>query len=100
MREVDKVIVKGKSEPVSIYEVLDFHTEETFPNLMEVVSQFNSGIEHYRKGEWGKATSAFEKALANNRNDKVSQMYIDRCETLKNQDLGDDWNGVWVMKTK
>ena len=34
-REVDRVIVKGKTEPASIFEILDYHTEETFPNLRE-----------------------------------------------------------------
>ena len=100
MREVDKVVVKGKTEPVSIYEVLDFHTEETFPNLQEVVNQFNNGILHYRKREWDLAIEAFQEALARNSNDKLSEMYIDRCKALKTQKLGDDWNGVWVMKTK
>lgn len=99
-REVDKVIVKGKTEPVSIYEVLDFHTEETFPNLMEVVNQFNNGVQHYRKREWSTAIEAFQEALIRNQDDKISQMYIDRCKLLKKQNLGDDWNGVWVMKTK
>ena len=49
IREIDRVIVKGKTEPVGIYEVLDFHTEETFPHLMEVVNQFDNGVQHYRK---------------------------------------------------
>jgi adenylate cyclase len=100
VREVDKVVVKGKTEPVSIYEVLDFHTEETFPNLMVVVNQFNNGIQYYRKREWALAIESFQEALARNSNDKISQMYIDRCKSLKKQKLADDWNGIWVMKTK
>src|SRR3546814_8217350 len=34
-REVDRVVVKGKTEPVAIYEILDYHTDESYPNLME-----------------------------------------------------------------
>jgi len=40
MREIDKVVVKGKTEPVGVYEVLDFHTEETFPHMPEVIGLF------------------------------------------------------------
>jgi adenylate cyclase len=32
-REVDIVVVKGKTRPVSIYEVLDYHTEDSYPSL-------------------------------------------------------------------
>ena len=35
VREVDKVIVKGKTEPAAVFEVLDYHTDETFPNPVE-----------------------------------------------------------------
>jgi hypothetical protein len=38
MREIDLVVVKGKTQPVAVFEVLDYHTEQTFPNLMDVVS--------------------------------------------------------------
>src|SRR5262249_45751345 len=40
VREVDHVIVKGKHEPVALFEVLDYHTEETFPNLLDAVQYF------------------------------------------------------------
>ena len=98
-REVDRVIVKGKTEPVAVYEILDFHTEETFPNVMEVLNEFKSGLLRYREGRWDDAISLFKEGLSLNPDDKVSQIYIERCEYLK-ANPPDDWNGVWVMKTK
>ena len=50
-REIDRVVVKGKTEPVGVYEVLDFHTAETFPNVMEVLNYFKDGLEKYRVGD-------------------------------------------------
>lgn len=99
-REVDRVVVKGKTEPVEIYEVLDYHTEESFPNLVEVINLFREGVTQYRRGNWDKAISAFQEALALNPRDKVSQMYVERCQHLKTNPPDDDWHGVWVMKTK
>jgi adenylate cyclase len=100
MREVDRVVVKGKHEPIGIYEVLDCYTDETFPNLMEVVSFFKGGLGYYRKQQWDKATEAFQQAVALNPNDKLTHMYIERCALLKADPPGEEWNGVWVLKTK
>jgi len=99
IRDVDRVIVKGKTEPVEVYEVLDFHTDETFPNLMEAVNHFKSGRQFYNKGEWDKAIKAFNEAIGLNPNDKLAKTYIERCEHLK-ADAPADWNGVWVMTSK
>ena len=55
IRDIDDVVVIGKSEPVGVYEVLDYHTDETFPNLMDVVNHFSEGRKHYRAGDWDKA---------------------------------------------
>ena len=100
IRNVDKVVVKGKTEPVGVYEVLDYHTDETFPNLMEVVSYFKEGIGHYQRGTWEKAMKAFGEALNHHPGDKLSQTYIDRCQYMIANPPGDDWNGVWVMTSK
>ncbi len=99
-REIDRVVVKGKTEPVNIYEVLDYHTDETFPNLLEVVNQFKGGLEYYRKGKWKQAISAFKEALKLHPEDFASRMYIERCEHLQANPPGDGWNGVWMMTSK
>lgn len=100
IRKIDRVVVKGKTEPVSIYEVLDHHTEETFPNLMDVINNFAHGLVCYQKGQWDKAMDAFHSGLSRNGNDKLAQMYIDRCEHLKKNPPPAGWDGVWIMTSK
>ncbi|MEG3617862.1 GAF domain-containing protein [Magnetovibrio sp. PR-2] len=99
IRDIDDVIVKGKTEPVGVYEVLDYHNDETFPNLMDGVGYFTEGRNHYRHGEWDKAMTSFNDVLKANPGDQLSKTYIERCEHLKDEDPA-DWNGVWVMKSK
>ncbi|MBF0161420.1 MAG: GAF domain-containing protein [Magnetococcales bacterium] len=100
LRDIDLVVVKGKTQPVGVYEVLDYHTPESFPNLMEVVNHFGNGIQHYRGGRFEPAIQAFQEALRRNPADKLSEMYIDRCNTLIAHPPGDNWDGVWVMTSK
>ena len=99
-REVDLVVVKGKTKPVSIFEVLDHHTEATFPNLMDVVNHFKDGLTKYRAGKWDPAVSAFREALSANPADKLSNIYIERCLKLKKSPPKGEWDGIWVMEDK
>ena len=98
-RQVDNMIVKGKTKPVKVYEVLDYHTKESFPNMIEVLEMFNNGMEFYNEAKWDDAIKFFKKAEKANPKDKASIMYIDRCKALKKQNPK-DWNGVWVSKSK
>jgi adenylate cyclase len=100
LREIDLVVVKGKTQPVSIYEVLDYHDELTFPNMMETLGHFKEGLSLYRKGDFSKSKSSFENALLVNGSDKLSKMYIDRNDYLMAHPPADDWSGIWVMEDK
>ena len=98
-REVDRVVVKGKTEPVAIHEVLDYHTNETFPNLMDVVNDFRDGINSYRRGAWDTAIGSFQRCLHAHPGDTLSAIYIDRCEALRTNPP-ETWDGIWVMTSK
>ncbi|MBT8136560.1 MAG: GAF domain-containing protein [Gammaproteobacteria bacterium] len=99
IRDVDLVVVKGKTKPVGVYEVLDYHNEQTFPNLMDNVNYFNEGVRQYRAGNWEKGIANFQEALKASPADALSTTYIERCKYLQ-QHPPEQWNGVWVMKSK
>ena len=99
VRDIDEVIVKGKTEPVRVYEVLDYHSAEAFPNLMEVVGHFKEGRKHFGAGDWNKAEASFRNTLAAHPKDKLSEIYIERCAYMK-ANPPDHWDGVWKLDSK
>ena len=99
-REVDRVVVKGKTEPVAVFEILDYHTDDTFPNLRACLEAFQDGLASYRRQEWDQAESAFAKALQCNPEDKLSTTYLKRVTMMRETPPGPQWNGTWVMTTK
>ncbi len=99
-REIDLVVVKGKTQPVAIHEILAYHTRESFPGIGEVLGLFKDGLGAYRARKWDAAIKVFGECLAINPNDKPSQLYVERAQFLKQNPPPDDWSGVWVMESK
>ena len=99
-REIDLVVVKGKTKPVAIYEILEYHTRDTFPGIGEVLGLFKDGLSAYRARKWDVSIKLFNKCLEINPKDKPSQFYIDRVNYFKKNPPPDDWEGVWVMDSK
>jgi adenylate cyclase len=100
LREVDRVVVKGKREPVSVFECLDHHDVSSFPNLMEAVGAFNEGLARYRDADFEKAARWFEEALKANPGDRLAALYVERSATLRHSPPPADWDGTWVMAEK
>ena len=99
-RDIDLVVVKGKTQPVGVYEILDHHTDDTFPHLVECLGHFRDGLAKYRGRAFGPARELFEKVLALNPGDKAAKLYLERCRILTDAPPPPDWSGVWVMEEK
>ncbi|HII71301.1 TPA: adenylate/guanylate cyclase domain-containing protein [Candidatus Woesearchaeota archaeon] len=104
-RKIDKVAVKGKKEPVIIYELAGSfaEAEEWYQPLCD---KFEEGVGHYFDKEWDKAIHCFKECLkirkdrGDGKDDGPSVTFIERCEIFKKTPPPKDWDGVWVMKTK
>jgi len=100
IRPADLLRVKGKTEPVAIYEILDHHDDDSFPNLNESTTLFEQGYQLYQNGDFTKARSVFEKCMALNAADKLSALYMTRCTHFLDDPPEGEWDGVWVMTSK
>lgn len=105
IRCLDLVRVKGKNEPVEIFEVLDFaHTPLLYSNIQTIqdeVLAFNEAITMYRKSNFSEAKEQFE-AILNQfdvSNPTIYQMYIQRCDTYI-QTPPADFDGVFTHTSK
>ncbi|MBF0235084.1 MAG: CHASE2 domain-containing protein [Desulfamplus sp.] len=97
-RELDKVRVKGRQEPVRIYELLgkDYFTNGAY----SFVESFERGLFYYREGSFSKAIECFEETLLLKPHDKPSQLFIQRCNTLEKEELQSNWDGTCTFTQK
>lgn len=100
LREVDRIRVKGKVRPVAIYEILDYHDEESFPHQAEHLEVYRDGLTCYRSRDWPTAIARFENALALHSRDRASSLYLERCRYYLEHPPADDWDGVCIMESK
>ncbi len=100
LREIDRLRVQGKQEPVAIYEAMDHLDDETLPNLTPTVERYAEGIRRYRAREWKDALTCFREALTLRPDDRPSRIYLERCEHFLDSPPPDDWDGVWTMTSK
>jgi adenylate cyclase len=99
-REIDLLLVKGKTQPVAVYEVLDYHTDETYPRVSDALGRFRDALAKYRRRQFEAARGLFEEVLSINPDDKAAQMYVERCNLLAANPPAPEWAGVWVMEGK
>lgn len=98
MREIDLVRVKGKILPVKIYELV---SEGIPPQpVQDLLTHFNQGYEFYHQKKFSEALAAFNKALDLNPADGPSRLYIERCNEFIASAPPEEWDGVFIMKTK
>ncbi len=96
-RELDSVRVKGKERPVAIYELVGERDIIVYPE--EFLQHYSNGLNLYKERKWKEAIEEFKKALQH-RDDEISKMYIKRCKHFIKYPPGEDWDGVFTLKTK
>ncbi|MDA4846660.1 adenylate/guanylate cyclase domain-containing protein [Hoeflea poritis] len=96
-RRIDNLIVKGKTEPVAIYEPLGQLTALGEP-VIELKERFEAALDAFSSGDWAKAETGFDGCRQFN--DPVSEVYLERLAIIRRDGAPKDWNGVWQLDEK
>lgn len=97
-REVDRIRVKGKKQPVVIYELLASISERK--GYADLLAKFNQALTTYRSQNWPEAAGQFSGLLTKYPNDGPSQVLLNRCQEFIEESPEANWDGVYVMKSK
>jgi adenylate cyclase len=94
-RLLDRVIVKGKSEPVELYECENPCTPK---NYAELCRRYKMAFDEYHLGRFAEAQTQFD-ALVQESSDGPSKALSARCAELIAHPSA-NWRGIWKMDAK
>lgn len=97
-REIDLMTVKGKTEPVRIYEVLQ-ESKSAAEKLVKLKKIFETSLELYRKQKWADAERGFS-ALVKELKDDTSKVFLQRIKEFQADPPPKGWDGVFHRTTK
>ena len=98
-REVDRVRVKGKEEPVAIFEPVGAQGAVA-AGMQQEIKLWNQALRHYRAREWDQADVALLNLTRMAPECGLYGKYAERVAHLRKEPPGEAWNGVWKFETK
>jgi len=107
-RYLDRIVVKGRSQPVAVYEIAGFK-EDLAPRTFDCLGVYAQGVERYLAQDWDGAEALFRKSAELEPNQphvtpgiesNPSLILTERCHHMRAHPPGAGWDGVYVMKEK
>jgi len=98
-REIDTVVVVGKTEPQRIFELVG-RKGEVARERLALRDAYVEALDAYRRKDWEKALAGFEDCLAIVPCDAPSKLFLERIAQFRVTAPGAEWNGVWSLVEK
>jgi adenylate cyclase len=98
-REIDTVIVAGKTEAIRVYELL-CEKGKLDEKRCELREAFEEGLGAYRARDWERAAERFEKCQGIDPKDGPSRVFADRVRELAANPPQGQWDGAWRATEK
>ena len=101
--EIDYITVKGKTEPELVYAIMgrdDVANSGRFQKLRDLNAKM---LSCYRGRDWLAALSAIEEGRVVDENGRLNtlfDLYVERIGAFQENPPPDNWDGVYVLKTK
>ena len=100
LRYLGLVQLKGKQEPLHIYECFSPNTKEEVARKQKTLSLFNEGIENYLNSSFGNSVQAFESLTEINPGDLTAAFFLNNAKNFLQKGIPENWNGIIEMASK
>lgn len=98
-RELDRVRVKGKYKPITIYEPLGLIAAVANEQL-RAIHVLEQGLQYYRQQQWFAAQTVFQQLARQYPNDKLYAIYLERITHYLQSPPEADWDGAFTHTSK
>ncbi|HET7232136.1 MAG TPA: adenylate/guanylate cyclase domain-containing protein, partial [Longimicrobium sp.] len=99
-REIDRVRVVGRKEPVAIYELISLAGDAADEKTAALLAGFAEALALFRERRFGTALDAFEELAMRYPDDGPTAVYLDRCRKHAILPPPVDWDGVYQLASK
>jgi adenylate cyclase len=101
--EIDFVIVKGKTEPESVYAIIGWKEIEATEEFQRMRACLTELLERYRGRDWEGALQLIERRRQSDEASSLGtlfEVYEERILAFRSSPPPDDWNGAYRLQTK
>ena len=99
-RQIDRVKVKGKSQPVELFDVFQADPPEIRQLKRATASTFTAGFTAYVDGDLNRAHSLLTQVITAHPSDTAANVLLSRVMTFMAEGLPNDWSGTVAMESK
>ena len=100
VRELDVIRVKGRTQPVRVYELLAEPGTALSFEKEELLNHFSQGLEDYKNWRWKEAIAHFQAALEIAPDDGPSLALLSRCRAFRTIPPPEDWDGIYQQASE
>lgn len=100
IRTLGKIRVKGKTDAVTIYEVLDGEAEQSLRAKLATLEHFEAGVNLFQAGRFAEAEEQFRQATSSNPSDQAAVQYQQRAARFAAIGAPPGWDGAETLTEK
>lgn len=100
VRELDLVQVKGKTKPVTIYELLGLPDMPITAEQQQTLDLYAQGLQHYKQREWTEAFECMHQVYVLDPACQPAYLYLQRTQEFIKDPPPESWDGTFQITTK
>jgi len=100
VRELDCIRVKGKDQPINVYELVGLRSDPLDSQQEHLIASYHQARSLYLNRQFSLAKERFQQLVTLDANNKAAKIHVERCKLFLKTPPPENWDGVATMTEK